>query len=51
MGTLPVLRSPNIAERVNDSYSSSVAFGLTGCWLAQIVFTAGMTPNLLPITA
>jgi cell division protein FtsW (lipid II flippase) len=46
VGISPVDRAANVAERVNDSYSSSVAFGLTGCRLAQIVFNAGTTLNL-----
>jgi cell division protein FtsW (lipid II flippase) len=48
---LPFFHVSNIAERVNDSYSSSVALGLTGCSLTQIVFNTEMTPNLLPIPA
>ena len=48
---LPIFHATNVAEPVTDSYSSSVAFGLTGCSLAQIVFNAGMTLILLPIPA
>jgi rod shape determining protein RodA len=44
------LRITNIAERVNESYSSLVAFGLMGCWLVDTVVNAGMTLNLMPIT-
>ena len=41
----------NIAERVNDFYSSLIAFGLMGCSLAPIVFNLEKTLNLLPTTA
>jgi rod shape determining protein RodA len=44
------LRITNIAERVNESYSSLVAFGLMGCWLVHLVVNVGMPLNLMPIT-
>jgi cell division protein FtsW (lipid II flippase) len=46
-----VLHITNIAVGANDSYSSSLAFGLMGCSLAQIVFNIGMTLNLMPTSA
>jgi cell division protein FtsW (lipid II flippase) len=36
-----VLRTTSIAERANAAYSSSLAFGLMGCSLAQIGFNVG----------
>ena len=51
MDTPLVLRITNIAVGANDSYSSSLAFGLMGCSLAQIIFNVGMTLNLMPTSA
>jgi rod shape determining protein RodA len=39
-----------IAERTEDRFTSTVAFGIFAFWLAHLVANVGMTVGLLPIT-
>jgi rod shape determining protein RodA len=43
-------RMLQIAERSDDTFSSTVVFGVVALWFAHIVANFGMTVGLLPIT-
>ncbi|MGH7664232.1 MAG: rod shape-determining protein RodA [Gemmatimonadaceae bacterium] len=44
------MRTIEIAQRANDSFSSLIAFGLLASWFVHVLVNIGMTLNLMPIT-